>query len=140
MSHCALLCNLTLHISSGPQVTDRWQKFSDLAVEPRQLDQLAARCNEFLVHGVDVEGKQLGAKRTCQWSARLRQLDVSTLQSVPPASTLRAGSCMKALPVLTTATTIATRLHRPQTGHQRTQLIVCDALAGARTKFDTCRD
>lgn len=41
-------------------MTDRWQKFSDLAVEPRQLDQLAARCDEFLVHGVDVEGKQLG--------------------------------------------------------------------------------
>lgn len=42
------------------QVTDRWQKFSDLAVEPRQLEALAARCDEFLVHGVDVEGKQLG--------------------------------------------------------------------------------
>jgi hypothetical protein len=42
------------------QVTDRWQKFSDLAVGPRQLEALAARCDEFLVHGVDVEGKQLG--------------------------------------------------------------------------------
>mmetsp|Transcript_11230 Transcript_11230/g.33711 ORF Transcript_11230/g.33711 Transcript_11230/m.33711 type:complete len:301 (-) Transcript_11230:275-1177(-) len=41
-------------------VTDRWQKFSELAVEPQQLDVLAKQCDEFLVHGVDVEGKQLG--------------------------------------------------------------------------------
>ena len=47
-------------------MTDRWQKFSGLAVEPRQLEALAARCDEFLVHGVDVEGKQLGGTRV-EW-------------------------------------------------------------------------
>lgn len=31
-----------------------------LAVEPATLGMLAASCSEFLVHGVDVEGKQLG--------------------------------------------------------------------------------
>lgn len=41
-------------------VTDRWQKFSDLEVNRVTLQQLAGSCDEFLVHGVDVEGKQLG--------------------------------------------------------------------------------
>ena len=41
-------------------VTDRWQKFSELAVDERTLTALADRCDEFLVHGVDVEGKKLG--------------------------------------------------------------------------------
>lgn len=41
-------------------VTDRWQKFSDLQLSQGTLDRLAASCDEFLVHGVDVEGKQLG--------------------------------------------------------------------------------
>ena len=29
-------------------------------IDPETLEQLAASCEEFLVHGVDVEGKQLG--------------------------------------------------------------------------------
>mmetsp|Transcript_10165 Transcript_10165/g.26043 ORF Transcript_10165/g.26043 Transcript_10165/m.26043 type:complete len:304 (+) Transcript_10165:290-1201(+) len=41
-------------------VTDRWQKFSELAVTPETLRMLAASCDEFLVHGVDVEGMKLG--------------------------------------------------------------------------------
>jgi len=41
-------------------VTDRWQRFSSLAVTPATLATLARSCDEFLVHGVDVEGKQLG--------------------------------------------------------------------------------
>lgn len=41
-------------------VTDRWQKFSELAVTLQQMDALAEQCDEFLVHGVDVEGKRLG--------------------------------------------------------------------------------
>lgn len=41
-------------------VTDRWQKFSELRVEPRTLGRLAETCQEFLVHGVDVEGRKLG--------------------------------------------------------------------------------
>ena len=31
-----------------------------VCIDPETLDQLAASCAEFLVHGVDVEGKQLG--------------------------------------------------------------------------------
>lgn len=41
-------------------VTDRWQKFSSLALSEATLASLAASCDEFLVHGVDVEGMQLG--------------------------------------------------------------------------------
>ena len=41
-------------------VTDRWQKFTDLAVNKANLDYLAQFCDEFLVHGVDVEGKRQG--------------------------------------------------------------------------------
>ncbi|KAI5664742.1 hypothetical protein M9H77_24065 [Catharanthus roseus] len=41
-------------------VTDRWQKFSDVCLDQKVLDFLAAYADEFLVHGVDVEGKKLG--------------------------------------------------------------------------------
>lgn len=41
-------------------VTDRWQKFSELRVDPETLGRLAESCEEFLVHGVDVEGRKLG--------------------------------------------------------------------------------
>lgn len=41
-------------------VTDRWQRFSSLALSEATLACLAASCDEFLVHGVDVEGMQLG--------------------------------------------------------------------------------
>lgn len=41
-------------------VTDRWQKFSELRVDAETLGALAESCVEFLVHGVDVEGRKLG--------------------------------------------------------------------------------
>jgi phosphoribosylformimino-5-aminoimidazole carboxamide ribotide isomerase len=41
-------------------VTDRWQSFTDLVVSKETLESLATSCAEFLVHGVDVEGKRLG--------------------------------------------------------------------------------
>ena len=41
-------------------VTDRWQRFSSLRLDPASLEELATYCDEFLVHGVDVEGKKLG--------------------------------------------------------------------------------
>ncbi|MBA3008988.1 MAG: phosphoribosylformimino-5-aminoimidazole carboxamide ribotide isomerase [Proteobacteria bacterium] len=41
-------------------VTDRWQKFTDVALNPKTLAQLASSCDEFLVHGVDVEGMMQG--------------------------------------------------------------------------------
>lgn len=41
-------------------VTDRWQKFTDVKITSDTLKQLGAHCDEFLVHGVDVEGKAGG--------------------------------------------------------------------------------
>ena len=44
-------------------VTDRWQKFTSLRVEEQTLCLLAKYCTEFLIHAVDVEGKQSGTDR-----------------------------------------------------------------------------
>lgn len=41
-------------------VTDRWQNFTDYPVTPETLQFLSQYCDEFLVHGVEVEGKQCG--------------------------------------------------------------------------------
>lgn len=41
-------------------VTDRWQKFTGVAVGKETLEWLADYCAEFLVHGVDVEGMRTG--------------------------------------------------------------------------------
>jgi phosphoribosylformimino-5-aminoimidazole carboxamide ribotide isomerase len=41
-------------------VTDKWQKFTNYPVTAESLQTLAKYCDEFLVHGVDVEGKQCG--------------------------------------------------------------------------------
>jgi phosphoribosylformimino-5-aminoimidazole carboxamide ribotide isomerase len=41
-------------------VTDRWQKFTSLKVDKDTLARLSEYCDEFLVHGVDVEGKKQG--------------------------------------------------------------------------------
>lgn len=46
--------------SSYYVVTDRWQTYTDFKVTPENLRSLAEYCDEFLVHGVDVEGKQCG--------------------------------------------------------------------------------
>lgn len=41
-------------------VTDRWQNFTDYPVTAETLQFLSRYCDEFLVHGVEVEGKQCG--------------------------------------------------------------------------------
>ncbi|MBF0303132.1 MAG: phosphoribosylformimino-5-aminoimidazole carboxamide ribotide isomerase, partial [Desulfamplus sp.] len=43
-------------------VTDRWQKFTQVAVTEKSLEQFSDYCDEFLVHGVDVEGKMGGVQ------------------------------------------------------------------------------
>ena len=45
-------------------VTDRWQTFTDLRVNAEMLGQLAGHCDEFLIHGVDVEGLGQGIDET----------------------------------------------------------------------------
>ena len=41
-------------------VTDRWQNFTEEKVEPALFEKLDEYCDEFLVHGVDAEGKKSG--------------------------------------------------------------------------------
>lgn len=43
-------------------VTDRWQKFTELQVCKETLTDLSTHCAEFLIHAVDVEGKQSGVE------------------------------------------------------------------------------
>ena len=45
-------------------VVDRWQRFTEVPVTEETLARLAESCAEFLVHGVDVEGKRLGIDAT----------------------------------------------------------------------------
>lgn len=41
-------------------VTDRWQKYTNVKLSCKVLEMIAAYCDEFLVHGVDVEGYASG--------------------------------------------------------------------------------
>lgn len=41
-------------------VTDRWQKFTNVAVTRDLLEKMTEYCDEFLIHAVDVEGKASG--------------------------------------------------------------------------------
>ena len=41
-------------------VTDRWQKFTNVAVTKELLQEMSSYCDEFLIHAVDVEGKASG--------------------------------------------------------------------------------
>lgn len=43
-------------------VTDRWQKFTEVPVTEKTIDRFSGYCDEFLVHGVDVEGKMAGVQ------------------------------------------------------------------------------
>ena len=44
-------------------VTDRWQKFTDVKLTRETMESLSDRCDEFLIHAVDVEGKANGIER-----------------------------------------------------------------------------
>lgn len=43
-------------------VTDRWQKFTSVRLTEEVLRDLSSCCDEFLIHGVDAEGKQKGPR------------------------------------------------------------------------------
>ena len=44
-------------------VTDRWQKYTKVALNEDVFDLLASFCDEFLIHAVDVEGKACGIEK-----------------------------------------------------------------------------
>jgi len=57
-------------------VIDRWQTFTNLEISLENLKKLSKHCDEFLIHGVDVEGKQQGIEK------ELIKL-LSTFQEIP---------------------------------------------------------
>lgn len=44
-------------------VTDRWQTYTRVALSEEILTMLSSFCDEFLIHGVDVEGKRSGIEQ-----------------------------------------------------------------------------
>lgn len=54
-------------------VTNRWQTFTNVKIDKEILEKFARYCDEFLVHGVDVEGKSSGVelelvKKLADWN------------------------------------------------------------------------
>lgn len=45
-------------------VTNQWNLFSDFEVNQKNIEELESYCDEFLVHAVDVEGKQSGIQQS----------------------------------------------------------------------------
>jgi phosphoribosylformimino-5-aminoimidazole carboxamide ribotide isomerase len=70
-----LVLDLSCRLRDGSYyvVTNRWQTFTDLILSRSVLEDLAGYCDEFLVHGVDVEGLCAGVdmdlvKKLSKWS------------------------------------------------------------------------
>jgi phosphoribosylformimino-5-aminoimidazole carboxamide ribotide isomerase len=70
-----LVLDLSCRVREGEYwvVTDRWQKFTRMRIEPGALERLSESCAEFLVHAVDVEGLCGGVdlelvRRLADWS------------------------------------------------------------------------
>ena len=54
-------------------VTDRWQKFTNVEITSHSLERLGKKCDEFLIHAADVEGKCGGIEedlvaKLAQWA------------------------------------------------------------------------
>lgn len=57
-----LVLDLSCRMKDGRYyiVTDRWQKYTDVELNQKTMDELSSYCDEFLIHAVDVEGKAGG--------------------------------------------------------------------------------
>lgn len=59
-----LVLDLSCRRKAGQQgffvCTEKWQRFTDVKVDAEALETLSGYCDEFLVHGIDVEGKRQG--------------------------------------------------------------------------------
>ncbi len=89
-------------------VTDRWQKFTEVIISERVLDELSGFCDEFLIHAADVEGKCAGIENEL----------VEKLAGWTPIPTTYAGGIrdLKDLQVL------------KETGHNRLDITIGSAL------------
>lgn len=57
-----LVIDLSCRMKNGSYyvVTDRWQSFTNFEINKKNIEILESYCDEFLIHGVDVEGKKQG--------------------------------------------------------------------------------
>lgn len=57
-----LVLDLSCRMKDGNYyiVTDRWQKYTNVSLNSKIMEELASYCDEFLIHAVDVEGKADG--------------------------------------------------------------------------------
>lgn len=102
-------------------VTDRWQKFTDLAISSETLQTLAGSCAEFLVHAVDVEGLCRGIDREL----------VEKLGGWTPIPTTYAGG----------ANSLADLEEVTRSGQGKIDLTIGSALdifGGTGVKYDDC--
>jgi phosphoribosylformimino-5-aminoimidazole carboxamide ribotide isomerase len=102
-------------------VTDRWQNFTELAVNAETLGKLSKFCAEFLVHAVDVEGLCRGIDREL----------VEKLGEWTPVSTTYAGG----------ANSLADLEDVARLGQGRVNLTIGSALdifGGSGVKYEDC--
>ncbi len=61
-----LVLDLSCRLREGAYwvVTDRWTRFTETEVNAETLSDLSEYCSEFLVHGVDVEGRMSGIEES----------------------------------------------------------------------------
>lgn len=99
-------------------VTDRWQKFTDVVVTKETIESLAAYCDEFLIHAVDVEGKANGIEQ-----GLVRILAEATTNAVTYAGGVGSYEDIKQLKEL---------------GHNRVDVTIGSALDlfGGKLEFD----
>ena len=58
--HLVLDLSCKMRDASYYIMTDRWQTYTDEPLTPALLEELSGECDEFLIHGIDVEGKATG--------------------------------------------------------------------------------
>lgn len=72
-------------------VTDRWQTFTNVEVCEPVLSEMAEYCDEFLVHGVDVEGKSSGVEiELVQILARWNRIPITYAGGIGSMEDLKA--------------------------------------------------
>ena len=101
-------------------VTDRWQNFTELPINETTLKKLAPNCAEFLIHAVDVEGKQTGINLAL----------VQTIAAHSPIPATYAGG----------ARSLADLEAVEETGQGRVHLTIGSALDifGGNVKYEDC--
>ena len=60
-------------------MTNRWQTFTNVRLDGKVLDEISVYCDEFLIHGVDVEGKASGVEEEAGTFTRRRRQDTYDL-------------------------------------------------------------